>query len=403
MKLQTKPNPWSCVGSAFAMVLDISVAEFFGHVGHDGSEIAFPMLPDPMARRGLHIQECIAACVKLGYAATPVELFPVIQATTPGENNIIVLFGDDELANWRRFEHTIQTSAGVLEGVGRRCLHAVAYDHGMIFDPDGDYYPYSRPACESHGFHPRRAWRVDLFHSPLPNPSVSELLIRTIDMKLPYDHGLTNKITQSSDNERNRMLYPRVMAGDEEAREEMIQSNMPLVISKVESYLREYTQLEHLRDDLHSAGFVGLVQAVAKMAEHEEPLKVNPTGYISVAITNAIVRLAKKEAVHIGIELADAPETNMEMEGDVPEVSHDIPESVVDTNQSASPDPLELRELLESCCQSEEERSLLRMREEGYTDRESAEALNAPRIYVHRLRKELEERFNEKCRELEEE
>jgi len=161
MKLQAKPTPWSCIGTAFAMVLDISVAEFFGLVGHDGSQIAFPTLPDPMARRGLHIQECIAACLRLGYAVTPVELFPVIQPTTPGENNILVLFGEDESANWERFGQTIRTSTGVLEGVGRRCLHAVAYDHGTIFDPDGDQYVYSRPACESRGFHLRRAWRVD--------------------------------------------------------------------------------------------------------------------------------------------------------------------------------------------------------------------------------------------------
>jgi hypothetical protein len=161
MKLQTKPNPWSCVGTAFAMVLDISTADFFGHIGHDGSEIAFPALPDPMARRGLHIQECIAAALKLGYAVTPVELFPMIQSPTPGENDIVVLFGDDEAANWQRFEQTIKTSTGVLEGVGRRCLHAVAYNHGMIFDPDGDEYPYSRAVCESRTFHPRRAWRVE--------------------------------------------------------------------------------------------------------------------------------------------------------------------------------------------------------------------------------------------------
>jgi len=36
------------------MVLDIPVADLFGLVGHDGSEIAFPALPDPMARRGRH-------------------------------------------------------------------------------------------------------------------------------------------------------------------------------------------------------------------------------------------------------------------------------------------------------------------------------------------------------------
>ena len=164
MKLQTKPNPWSCIGSAFAMVLDIPVADFFGLVGHDGSEKAFPMLPDPMARRGLHIQECINACLKLRYSVTPVELFPVIGATPPHEQNFVVLFGDDENANWRRFEQVIQTSAGVLEGIGRRCLHAVAYDRGMIFDPDGCQYPYSRTACEARGFVTRCAWQVKNAH-----------------------------------------------------------------------------------------------------------------------------------------------------------------------------------------------------------------------------------------------
>ena len=219
-------------------------------------------------------------------------------------------------------------------------------------------------------------------------------------MKLPYDHGLTDKIAQSSDSERNERLYPRVMAGDEEAREEMIESNMPLVISKVDSYVRRNPQLEHLRDDLHSAGFVGLVLAVNKMADGSDVS--NPTGYISVAITNEFVKLARKEAVHIGVDLVDLPKADMNLTGDVPEVSHGVPESVVDTNQAATQGVLELRDLLESCCKSDKERTLLRMREEGCSDREIAEALDTSRTSIQALRKELEARFNRKCRELEE-
>ena len=143
------------------MVLDIPVPDLYGIVGHDGSEIAFPALPDPMARQGLHIQECIAAALKLGYAVTPVELFPVIRATLPCTDQSVVRFGNDESANWQRFEHTIANSTGVLEGLGRRCLHAVAYEYGTIFDPDGDQHPYSRLACQSCHFIPRCAWRVD--------------------------------------------------------------------------------------------------------------------------------------------------------------------------------------------------------------------------------------------------
>ncbi len=132
------------------------------------------------------------------------------------------------------------------------------------------------------------------------------------------------------------------------------------------------------RHDLHSAGFVGLVQAVNKMAEHKEPSKANPTGYISVAITHEFVKLAIKEASHSNIELADTHEDDMDAEDDAPEVLHNIPESMVDTNQSAAAGLIELRDMLNACCQCEEERTLLRMREEGYSDREIAKTLNMP-------------------------
>ena len=225
-------------------------------------------------------------------------------------------------------------------------------------------------------------------------------------MTLPYDHELTSKITRSSDREQNERLYPRVMAGDEAAREEMIEANMPLVIAKVNSYIRRYPQLEHLRDDLHGAGFVGLVQAVNKMAEHKEPSNVNPTGYISVAITHEFVKLAKKEAVHSGIELADTPEIDMDATEDTtvdaPNVSHSIPESVIDVNQSESLELLELRDLIESCCESEKERTLIRMRAQRYSDREIAEVIGLTHTATYKLRKELEQRFNQKRRELKE-
>ena len=215
-----------------------------------------------------------------------------------------------------------------------------------------------------------------------------------------YDYDLTNKIPKALDREQNERLHARVMEADDKAREEMIESNMPLVISKVDSFIQQNPRLVYLRDDLHSAGFVGLVLAVNKMAEGSDIS--NPTGYISVAITHEFVKLAKKEAVHIGIDLVDLPTIDMDLGSDVLEVSHDIPESIVDTNQAATQDALELRDLLESCCESDKERTLLRMREEGCSDREIAEALDTSRTSIQALRKELEERFNRKCRELEE-
>lgn len=218
-------------------------------------------------------------------------------------------------------------------------------------------------------------------------------------MKLPYDYGLTNKITQSSDRERNERLYPRVMAGDEEAREEMIESNMPLVIVKVNSFLCRHSQFEYLRDDLHSAGFVGLVQAVNKMAEHIDPPIVNPTGYISVAITHEIGRLVAKEENR---GFARVPKADREA-GKVPFVTNSLPESLVDPEQEAAQEVIEMRDLLESCCESDDERTILRMREKGHSDREIADAIGLKHTTTYLLRLELEDRFKQKCRELEEE
>lgn len=217
-------------------------------------------------------------------------------------------------------------------------------------------------------------------------------------MKLPYDHGLTNKITQSSDRERNERLYPRVMAGDEKAREDMIESNMPLVIVKVNSFLCRHSQFAYLRDDLHSAGFVGLVQAVNKMAEHVDPPIVNPTGYISVAITHEIGKLVAKEENR---GFARVPKGDRET-GKVPFVTNFLPESLVDPEQEAAQEVIEMRDLLESCCESDDERTILRMREKGHSDREIADAIGLKHTTTYLLRLELEDRFKQKCRELEE-
>ena len=147
-----------CMPVAFAMALDMPVADLLAAIGHDGSEIVFPALPEPLCRRCFHVQELIQVALARGLAVTPVELFPVLQATEVGPHRTTVLYPDN---NWRRFGDTIQTSRGVIDGTGARYRHAVAYDHGRIFDPKGSVYDYSRLACEAHQFYTRCAWRID--------------------------------------------------------------------------------------------------------------------------------------------------------------------------------------------------------------------------------------------------
>ena len=78
----------------------------------------------------------------------------------------------------------------------------------------------------------------------------------------------------SEDNDR---LYPLVAAGDTDARRRMIEGNMSLAVAKVESLIRCFPEIAHLRDDLTSAAFIGLVKAVNKMAAGKGPRSKAPS------------------------------------------------------------------------------------------------------------------------------
>ena len=64
--------------------------------------------------------------------------------------------------NLEFFSNIINTSEGVLEGVGKACRHAVFYRYGTIYDPDGKpIYEFSKEACKAHGFYPQRALVIE--------------------------------------------------------------------------------------------------------------------------------------------------------------------------------------------------------------------------------------------------
>jgi len=157
MDLQLQPKRL-CLPTAFAMALDMPVADLLVAVGHDGSDIIFPGVAEPLCRRSIHIQELIDIALARGFAVTPIELFPTLvpAADSPLKHTVAYRHG-----NWRRFADTIAQSRGVIDGAGRHCGHAVAYDHGRIFDPQGFAYDYARRTCEAHHFYTRCAWRID--------------------------------------------------------------------------------------------------------------------------------------------------------------------------------------------------------------------------------------------------
>lgn len=148
-----KPNPWSCAITSFAMATDLLIFDFIAGCGHDGSAFAFPELGDPSGRRGFHEQELIAVCINHGFTCTPFELWPVAAYGSGSKTLPLTLRLD-------MFQKLIQENTGVITGNGLRMGHAVAFERGMIYDPDGPQYPFSFDACESRGFYPGCLWLV---------------------------------------------------------------------------------------------------------------------------------------------------------------------------------------------------------------------------------------------------
>lgn len=136
-----QPNSWTCVPTAFAIVTGLSLQEIFDRVGHDGSEIVWPTLPEPLCRRSFCVQE-VAQALRPEWACMPMH-----EAIRLGPN----------------MEHLLEVkldfniTRGVIMGQGIRYRHAVAYIDGKIIDPKGAVY--SLPTVL---FQPDEWYAVDL-------------------------------------------------------------------------------------------------------------------------------------------------------------------------------------------------------------------------------------------------
>lgn len=134
MRLIRQPNRWSCTAAAFAMVLDIDFDRFIGLIGHDGSEIIRPQLPEPLCRKGFHIIECIYACYDVGYSVTPFDAIPCGIVN----NHVLDLWDKNE--GLMRLFKVIMHEQGVITGyTSENRPHAVAWDSTHIYNPASDY------------------------------------------------------------------------------------------------------------------------------------------------------------------------------------------------------------------------------------------------------------------------
>jgi hypothetical protein len=142
------------------MAMDITVSHFEGVIGHDGSQIVFPELPEPQCRRGYHISEAVWVANCCGYSATPFELYPQIGPSSGSSPPIAVEYpyGNQFLAT-----ALLMNFRGVCEArTPSGNWHAVAFNRGKIYDPDPGREPfeYSRQACEARGLYTTRVWQI---------------------------------------------------------------------------------------------------------------------------------------------------------------------------------------------------------------------------------------------------
>jgi len=205
---------------------------------------------------------------------------------------------------------------------------------------------------------------------------------------------------ETLDAAKNAALFERVAAGDAAAREEMIVGNMPLAVAKVESFLRCFPGVTHLRDDLTSAAFTGLVKAVNQMADGcriKQPENWNPTDCIGTWINRELSRLTESEApIHIPQDSARLAKQKGEPIP-IPVVQNVIPERFEVPSYEKE---LEMRDLIESCCRSPEERTFVAMREAEHTYAEIAAAIGKPLASTYAMAKALNARVQQKLKAL---
>ncbi len=189
--------------------------------------------------------------------------------------------------------------------------------------------------------------------------------------------------------EKNNELFPAVAAGNAGARDAMIEGNMALVVVKADALIRQMPSVVHLRDDLVSAGYVGLVKAVGKVVAGKVKTPKALNAYVGRCATREMLKLLPRErGIHVPWESNRAARKN-DHPIQAPVVINVIPEAFQAHSQLAVVD---LRDTVDACCKSHTERECLRLREAGHTFQEIADALSMPLATVHDLFRVLRDR-----------
>lgn len=193
--------------------------------------------------------------------------------------------------------------------------------------------------------------------------------------------------TEPATRDSNCEFYKRLINGDKAARDEMIAANIALVVYEVDRFLLILGNYNHLRDDLVSSGYVGLIEGVETLQTSDNV--ENPTGMLCICIRRQLGKTIEAEET-IRIPGRTKRRHQLLPPEKTASIFTDDETYIYDESRL-----IDLRETLEACCENDIEREVLRLREAGYVDREVAEMLDLSHTTAYVTRRLLYARFLE--------
>lgn len=212
----------------------------------------------------------------------------------------------------------------------------------------------------------------------------------TFDRTFANQSRNLNKFREPVTREINKALATKVATGSMDARNEMIERNIPLVVTKVDSYLKKNHQYKHLHDDLVSAGIEGLINAIDRIVSLGSQFDIaGTTSYLNSSIRNELASFAIEFSNSVS-----ASDRTVCRGQDIPsqvDTFETMSESIADYRST-----IDLQDEIDICCLSDADRAIIKMRVEGYTDQEIAERLNESHSVIYHKRRAIYKRFLER-------
>lgn len=221
-------------------------------------------------------------------------------------------------------------------------------------------------------------------------------------MKLKDISNAVGRSTPLTIDERTA-LYHRLVAGDQDARQEMIEGSIALAIFQTEAFLRSNPQYLYYRDDLLSAALNGLCEAVDTMQTRKNVKEAKAGSYILRTIDHHLSRASQEAGTIVVFQRAQDRARATGNPLVMPRyVSTSAAIGVADPHSDDQKRHDELDEEIRACCRDDIDRKIVLFRLDGQSDIQIAKALHISQPQVSRRKKAIEQRLLARCPEFKE-